>query len=102
MNNSKLNDLAEQWSGAYRGDHNGREISIKIIHALLEFGFTEWEAEQIYRSKNLRWFFDSQNDDVSPTKAFELFTEYLRKNLNSRNNIRDMFTAELNHKLKNI
>lgn len=81
MNYSKknLNAIAEKWGDAYRADHNGREVSVEIIRATLAFGFSEAQAEWIYRSKYLRWFFDSQCDDVPASNAFKLFTQYLKQ-----------------------
>ena len=73
--------LAEDWSGAYRADYNGRTVSEKIIEALIAYGFSEEDAEWIYFSKNLRWFFDGQGDRVTIKKAKDCFTEYLNRNI---------------------
>lgn len=94
ISKDRLDALAQQWSGAYRGDYLGRPVSIEIIRALLAFGFTEWEAEQVYRSKHIRWFFDGNGDRVAKTKAFHLFTKYLKRNID---HIRLMFKTEMAH-----
>ncbi len=93
MNRYFATELAGKWCDAYRGDYNGREVSIELITALIDFGFTEWEAEQVYRSKFLRWFFDSEDDHVFKHSAHGLFTKFLTKNLE---NIREMFKTEFN------
>jgi hypothetical protein len=94
MNYSKkyLNALAEKWGDAYRADFNGREVSIEIIRATLMIGFSEAQAELIYRSKYIRWFFDSQGDSVPESKAFQLFTNYLKE---EEKGIRSMIANEM-------
>jgi hypothetical protein len=73
---------ASEWSGAYRADYNGREVSEQIILAMLKRGYTEEQAKWVYFSKHLRWFFDSQGDSVSKSKARKLFDAYLAKGSN--------------------
>ena len=92
----ELNNFADKWSNAYRGDYNGREVSIEIIRSLFNYGFTEFEAEEIYRSKHLRWFFDSQGGNVKKKDAALLFTKYLNRNIH---HIKGIFQEELNHKV---
>jgi uncharacterized protein YdaT len=77
-----IDNLAEKWSDAYRADFNGREVSIEIIKAMLDFGLTENQAAWVYRSKHLRWFFDSNSDCVHKTVAKEKFSLYLESNRN--------------------
>jgi len=91
----ELDNIAEEWSGAYSADKCGREVSIEIIKALFDFGFNKEDAKEVYFSKNLRWFFDSQGDQVSKAEAKKKFTSYLKKNIQ---NIRSMFLTELNRK----
>lgn len=95
LTNEYLNNLADQWSGAYRADYNGREVSIQIIKTLFQYGFSEADAEQVYRAKYLRWFFDSQGDRTYKTSVGKKFTEYLDKNIKD---IRFMFEREMNRK----
>jgi hypothetical protein len=78
-----LANLAEDWSDAYRADYNGREVSIEIIRAMLNWGMTEDQSEWVYYSKHLRWFFDFNDDKVDKAHSFEKFTEYLSKNRNN-------------------
>ena len=80
--NSQVKTCAENWSEAYRGDYNGREVSEQIILAMFDAGYTEQEVEWIYRSKHIRWFFDWQGDNVAKSEAYDLFTTYLTKGRN--------------------
>lgn len=59
----------------------GRNISIRIIDALLDFGLGRDKAEWVYRSKHLRWFFD-RNHEITEEVAYSLMTKYLQENSN--------------------
>ena len=93
-----LDMIAEEWSGAYRADYNGRDVSCEIIRVLLEKGYSEEDAKEIYFSKHLRWFFDSNGvaGKVKVEDAAKLFKAYLKKN---EPYIQAMFQNELMRKL---
>lgn len=82
MNNTNYKDAelyAELWSDAYSADRMGREISILVIQAMLDFGLGRDKSEWVYRSKHLRWFFDMT---MTVEDAHEKMTSYLFHNGN--------------------
>lgn len=94
-----LDALAEEWGGAYRADYNGRGVSCEIIRCLLESGYKVEDAREIYFSKHLRWFFDSNGDKVKEKDAAKLFKVYLKKN---EPYLQAMFQNELMRKLVKV
>jgi hypothetical protein len=74
--------LAEMWSDAYRADCRGRETSVAIISALLE-NMNKEQAEWFYRSKHLRWMFDSKGDFIPPDSARRCVEHYLNTDQNN-------------------
>src|SRR5205085_631167 len=69
---------AYNWGTAYHACHISDKVDIEIIAALYQFGYSDTEAEWIFRSKHLRWFYDQNNDKVTVADAHEKFTKYLR------------------------
>ena len=98
ITNARLDEIADQWSGAYRADYNGRAVSCQIIKAMFEEGIDLVDAKEIYFSKNLRWFFDGQGDNVPVREAAEKFKLYLKRNMSY---IKDMLKDELGRTMAN-
>jgi hypothetical protein len=96
LSKARADQIADEWSGAYRADYNGREVSVQIIRALFEEGINKADAREIYFSKHLRWFFDGQGDNVPVKVAAERFKAYLKRNANS---VKSMFKSELQRPL---
>jgi hypothetical protein len=85
---------AHNWSGAYRAGHISTEVDIEIIAAIYEAGYSDTEAEWIFRSKHLRWFYDEHGDMMSEAKASAEFTKYIKDNGNGLKRDIDALRAE--------
>lgn len=66
---------------AYSFDEIGWIAGDAMLKAAKDAGFNDKQAEEIFRSKHARWFYNNVEDKVADFVG-KLFSDYIKKNKN--------------------
>jgi hypothetical protein len=75
----ELSISSYEMKDAYSFDRLGYVAGDAVLQACVDAGYTEKQAELIFRSKNTRWFYDQYDTEVKRL-VIKLFGQYLKEN----------------------